>query len=350
MSLERILVGSLHDALQTPSPSKMIVIKAAPFTISSYLSALLRDLAYADGNSSTICPLSTHRLHTPPLCKMNRLYSYLVGGCLLVGASAFTSDAPVMGDALPEHYCFPKYGAPFHDLERRPSVTIMYQGTTVTATPFAAVGCRIASSNVPPVATGGSLLTSTPSMPLGSPTSIAISSQSAVRSYRNISSGSIRESQGPAMGSWTSSFVASRNPNLATGSGGVAPTSGASPSIRPSETSLGAGSSPGPVVTTPSQAPSAGPGGIVPSNVFSPTRPAAPTSLPTDESQNESNTTLPLPPGAVDALELAQFLKNLGVSIFNASSEQATGTSQSAVLANMSTVRSVVARQGRAWY
>jgi hypothetical protein len=70
---------------------------------------------------------------------------------------------------------------------------------------------------------------------------------------------------------------------------------------------------------------------------------SAPTKLPGTQISNGSIGAIPLSPGAVDALQLAQFLKNLGVSAFNTSGlsneKDATTPLVASVVANISMVR-----------
>jgi hypothetical protein len=70
---------------------------------------------------------------------------------------------------------------------------------------------------------------------------------------------------------------------------------------------------------------------------------SAPTKLPGTQISNGSIAAISLSPGAVDALQLAQFLKNLGVSAFNTSGltnkKDATTPLVASVVANISMVR-----------
>jgi hypothetical protein len=73
------------------------------------------------------------------------------------------------------------------------------------------------------------------------------------------------------------------------------------------------------------------------------TNPSASTKLPSTQISSGSNSTIQLSPEAVEALQLAQFLKNLGVSAFNttefANRDNATTPGPASVVANISMVR-----------
>ncbi|KAF2022705.1 hypothetical protein EK21DRAFT_119477 [Setomelanomma holmii] len=65
------------------------------------------------------------------------------------------------------------------------------------------------------------------------------------------------------------------------------------------------------------------------------TDPSAATKLPSNQISSGLNGTLSLPPAAVDALQLAQFLKNLGVSVFNVSNSMNRQNGKTSLLASV---------------
>jgi hypothetical protein len=76
---------------------------------------------------------------------MNTLFSAAAGASLLACVSALAGNSSGM---TPEQYCFPRFGGPFPDEGGVwPSVTMIYKGETLTATPFAAVACEALPNN-----------------------------------------------------------------------------------------------------------------------------------------------------------------------------------------------------------
>jgi hypothetical protein len=393
---------------------------------------------------------------------MNKLFSAAAGASLLACVSALAGNSSGM---TPEQYCFPRFGGPFPDEGGVwPSVTMIYKGETLTATPFAAVACEalpngggggaaaaastvsgstpgpsgafsggIPGASLNPDATPVSDILGGSSSPLGSagagfgtqsgesgaplPTPNGPPSDSAIRS--SMAAGGTM-SQNPTAGAQVSSMsrpdagMSSGLVNSSGGSddaftrsnslGGAPLTSGApassnglsktplasGPSV--SSNALGgtpfaseSGNSGAPLAPTSSNGFSSAPlasgalasgaptsngkptgsvsiGGLVSSglspsaivsgshsgatdeqpNPTASTNPSASTKLPSTQISSGSNSTIQLSPEAVEALQLAQFLKNLGVSAFNttgfANRDNATTPVLASVVANISMV------------
>jgi hypothetical protein len=295
---------------------------------------------------------------------MKLCVSGLVGASLLLKAAA--EDL-----ASSEQFCLAKAGSPLFNNDPVPTVTIIYSGTTVTTTIAAFTSCEEGRRTLPAESDSGSLLASTTGSHSavdgqtsagsgeslrGSQTASTVPLASALSSQQSLSvpntasasadlptqvttptNGNRVAAPSPTTGSGsganTSSAprgashvseapVSSPHSAITTGSNALGGESDASKSAASSQTASGSGSahlnSSTWSMATPSGADSLRNAGST--QVFATPSAMPPTNPPIPgETAGSRNSTLTLSRAAVDALQLAQFLKNLGVSVFNSS-------------------------------
>lgn len=305
----------------------------------------------------------------------------------LLSYSTALSESPSIGASVPstfEQYCFPRSGGPFPADSIWPSVTMIYSGITLTTTPIT-VTMSDAIPTIAPVASISSLdisgsenLNAAP----GAPTSTFVASfsessasfETAPLSLASDQDASFRSSLASVVGQSTttttsilafSSISVTTSPATIVGPGNSLATepgmtvgrnttdtsrNGRAASTQAFSTALtGTGlgrsasgsslawtdNSRGSMMTAISDTssfnsvPTQTARGTYSSSIEQEEGSAsAGLSLPTGQSSvpifSNGNATIALSPPAVDALQLAQFMKNLGVSMFNASRLYAT--------------------------
>ncbi|KAH7061016.1 hypothetical protein BKA63DRAFT_196923 [Paraphoma chrysanthemicola] len=318
---------------------------------------------------------------------MKLFMSCIVGASLLLKASAACKDIESS-----EQYCLLNAGGSllFND-DPVPTVTIIYRDTTTTTTLAAFTNCGDGRGTLPASSSGGS-----PASPTASRNTVGVQtsasgfgdSQSAgvnpiasglsaqqplsVSSAASVSVEAVTQKTTPT----ESNVVAPLNPTASLGSGvnTNSALAGASqnpqaltPSPRPAISAGGNafGSESGASVSAASNQRASGSGSVHDSNALAAATSSGAESLLTtssmrvfatpsalssanpllpSETAGSRNSTLTLSSAAVDALQLAQFLKNLGVSVFNSSyqvngsmaSDGRNSTSLAGLIANIS--------------
>lgn len=304
---------------------------------------------------------------------MKVFVSGIVGASLLLKARAASENLAPSA----QQYCFPNAGSLLFDDTPAPTVTIIYSDTTTTTILTAFTTCEDGHHTLPAGSDGGTLQASTTGSRnaadgqtsagrgesvRGSQFASTVSLASALSSQQPLSvpigastsAGVLTQSTTPT----DSNAVAPPNPTAGLGSGtnmnsapvgashnsqalfssprSAIPTEGnafggesdASKSAASSQRAAGSGSahlnsSPWAIATST--------GADSPLTTRSTQVFATPSALsPADplvpgDTAGSRNSTLTLSPAAIDALQLAQFLKNLGVSVFN-SSYQVSGS------------------------
>jgi hypothetical protein len=325
---------------------------------------------------------------------MKLFVSCIVGASLLLQASAACKDIESS-----EQYCLLNAGGSllFND-DPVPTVTIIYRDTTTTTTLAAFTNCGDGRGTLPASSSGGS----PPASPTASRNIVGVQtsasgfgdSQSAsanpiasglsaqqplsVSSAASVSVEAVTQKTTPT----ESNVVAPLNPTASLGSGvnTNSALAGAShnpqaltPSPRPAISAGGNafGSESGASVSAASNQRASGSGSVHDSNALTAATSSGAESLLTTssmrvlatpsalssanplvpgETAGSRNSTLTLSSAAVDALQLAQFLKNLGVSVFNSSyqvnesmaSDGRNSTSLAGLIANISLVSTSV--------
>jgi hypothetical protein len=301
-------------------------------------------------------------LRLPPVAS-----SLLSSSSVLMNGSSFTASAvPVL-----EQYCFPRYGGPITADSIWPSVTIMYNGTTLTTAPITLVTSRttsnlvsvpavssissttepIAPTSVPSISSRASSWTFSPSGMRGQTASpsAAPDEEASLRSSFTSSANRSRMATGTSpTGSNPSAVISATlvssggmNPSTTLGSGSFSRSAtGIDRDVRESNTralsSVSAiGGTSGRVTISGSGASrvTASGGGVTQTTTspsFSLTE-----SLPFTPSSRMDNGTVNLSPPAIDALHLAQYIKHLGISLFNASISNITSPSGGSMSGSM---------------
>jgi hypothetical protein len=341
---------------------------------------------------------------------MNKLFPFLIGCTLLGRSLGVSDVSPMTTSVVStiEQYCFPKPNGSFSTDNTWPSVTMIYSGMTLTATSVAVTTSMVIPTIAPIAAassasmSGDSITTSDIASGQSSITTLLTTKlpPAASSGLPSIQYGSIVDSgtmttqhntwtAGPAPTATNGNTVA--EPEMGTGDHSNLPkASGVMTSESAVETKTEAvptdselatastsnvnvfnsisgavsqsmtDSSP-PIVTDGSASLSSSSSyttaysrdGFRPTNGMS--EPPASTGLPNpvgtpagppNQVADMFNATINLSPAALDALQFAQFLKNLGVSVFNSSNSynrwtvegDIDGLSLSSLVANISTV------------
>lgn len=346
---------------------------------------------------------------------MKGILPLLIGGSLLGCARALSENPSTTVSALStlEQYCFPRSGGPFSAASIWPSVTMIYDGVTLTTTPItitmsvvtpniaSTIGTSdisisasspvvsgiaddnsgpsptetlassklrvtasdgpIGSQNVPSIRSGGK----TPSQSTGVASPVPITNSGAATgnpvtatgSENNLATASTMTTMNRNTADTTRSMITVRTDTLSMSPIGVSITHSTLDTVRTTTTD-----SKTPAATGISGASSLNSSftaivsGINPSRTNEQIQasisasPSSPAISPSDRAPNALNATLDLSPAAVDSLQLAQFLKNLGVSVFNSSNLNARlpvegdthASSLSDLVANISVVRPVI--------
>jgi hypothetical protein len=310
------------------------------------------------------------------------MHKLFAAASLIVCVSALAGDSSSTPPVPPEQYCFPRSGGPFSSGDGWPLVTIIYSGVTLTTTPFAAVGCQTFPNAVTTLPIG-SPSTPTSISPNLTPSgdNFGRSSSAAITPSQNIASNSASaipsvgdplggSTPGLGTGDTVSSIQVSSTPRVDVGTTSSTPigtpgsVSGSSLGRTPVES--GAPMSNGP----PGSVSGSNPGGTpVASGALSNSNPTSPvdsgaatryrsspsalisrigasipsaSTTPGNQISKDLNATLELPSAALEALQLAQFLKNLGVFAFNSSSSmnrrRYSGSLLISIIANISKV------------
>ena len=322
---------------------------------------------------------------------MRNQLTLLVGGSLLALVGAADEMASTYGSAVmaPTQYCFADIGNTLQGSRLMPQVTMIFSGITLSTTATAFTQCRPiptgeAAATAPPVST------KTPSIGDGGvdtqPSAISSSDQVPVPSSGASSDTGALSASGtvPSLDRNTGLFPTSTSDGVPIrsaaelGPGTLDPTAAGSvivsTSVRPessvifpTEQSLANGISQIPAGTAkiPESKLTIAPA-IQPTTLLSgglpspqPTSPntAAPTGLPASSGlsfgggPNAQNETLELSHGAVEALRLTLFLKNLGVAVFNSSDWYGNGsnTAQKSDLAPLAALVANVSTVSLAW-
>jgi hypothetical protein len=300
---------------------------------------------------------------------------FLFSTGFLIGFSrAFSASTSFTTAALStfEHYCFPKTGGPFFPDSIWPSVTMMYSGITLTTTPITFTISGVIPTTAPAVAINSIGSSSSPgnskgpmavsSASNGAPSSslskIWSSGEATFRSFTSdqavLSSSSVAfvasqstSSASPMLSASSQaaivspSYIAGSSNSLITGSGMKTvsrdatntdrmewvSSTGVSDRVWDAHSTTNSDSNV--ALVTPTRSVSSPISEITGGTKSDPSEqllvsasasPTLPTNMWTDPVTGGKNASISLSPQAIDALQLAQYIKNFGISMFSTNS------------------------------
>lgn len=296
----------------------------------------------------------------------------LVAGWLLTSVGAVGGSAPDTASAFAAsgQYCFPNWGTAFPAPDASPEITLIYGGVTLSATPTAFSQCDLQTTATPaPTSTTESsgassdhserpeaepsagpmqsrLTVSSSTVPLqtsaqqdpGAASSFGIVSTSLASPMHSLVASSTLD----ASSTLVADLGSGTHRTTAVSAGNSMTMATDTPSTISTRQSVAGGIPEGPssALSVSSALTIQAPSYVQPIGTFSGNSPASsqaptvstlpvdlptPTSASVSEDPNAQNATIELSQAAVEALQLAQYLKNLGVFVFNSSNWFANG-------------------------